>query len=141
MSYIPDDPVADSLIDVWLHTKRKCARCCVEYFAIDNIGSWRCKQFIFDHVANCYTSIRADHSHIPHVTYGDIHDVVIQASMFAYMRGRFHPDAVVGEVVHAKKPDGTISPYPAIRIRRYDRAAWVDIVFQRDHTGPLYRAT
>lgn len=141
MSYIPDDPNADSIVDRWLHTDRTCARCGVKYVAIDNVGSWRCRQFIYDRKADCYTSIRADHSHIPHVTYSDIDDIVIPASMFAYMRGRFLPDAIVGEVVQTKKTDGTISPYPAIRIRRYDREAWLDIAFQRDHTGPLYRAT
>jgi len=138
MAYIPEDPVWDATINVWLHTKRKCARCGAQYMAIDNVGAWRCEQFVYDQHARRYTKIAADHSHVRSRTYSIIDDVVIPVSAMPFMKGRFTPKAVVPGPVEVKQPDGTMRAFPAVKLRRYDHATWLDIYYGRGEEGTRY---
>ena len=48
MAYVPEDQEWDKKISIWTQTIRFCKRCGMHYRVIDNIGSWKCTQAMWD---------------------------------------------------------------------------------------------
>jgi hypothetical protein len=123
MAYIPEDPDWNKKIQVWMDTVRYCTKCGMHYRVIDNIGSWRCRQRMYDPHNEKYVYIAADHGP-PGEPFSESNNVVIAACAFPYLGKRVNPAAILKEAVVGKNARGVRQVFPAIKVRRYDRQAW-----------------
>lgn len=139
MSYLPEDPEWDKTINVWLHTIRVCARCHVRYAVIDNIGSWRCRQSVYDKVNKEWTNIPSDHADEKGKKYTDKDDVTVPVSVMPFFKGKCNARAVTDDVAVRQLRNGTKQPFPAVKIRRYDSEAYLNVEYGYVDENPFRR--
>jgi hypothetical protein len=128
MAYVPEDEAWNRKISTWMNTTRYCVRCGMHYRLIDNIGSWKCTQPMWDRNNEIWVHISADHGE-PGRPYNTNNDVVLSACVMQYMRKRIHPSAILDKPVVGKNIRGTMQVFPAITVRRYDHMAWTRIYY------------
>ena len=129
MAYVPDDPVWNLTVNRWYNKKATCKRCGVEYFLIDNIGSWQCKQKMLDVVNDQCRTYPADHTDKDGTLYSDADDITVPITVARHLQGRYNPRAIVEEMQQRRDANGVLQPYAAIKLRRYDRREWERIYY------------
>lgn len=128
MAYVPEDEAWNQKITTWMNTTRYCRRCHMHYRLIDNIGSWKCTQPIWDPNNEIVVYIAADHGEFGKV-YTENNNVTLAACAMPYMKNRIHPSAIVDKPVIGKNARGVLQVFAAITVRRYDYKAWVKVYY------------
>lgn len=121
--YVPEDPDWDKAIRCMMETIRKCPVCGTIYRVIDNVGSWNCRQRIYDPVKEQNVWIASDHLKELYRPYSSKDDVVVSICAWPYFKNRARNEAISKEPVTRDSYQGRKQIFPAVKIMRYDRDA------------------
>ena len=141
-AYVSVDPEWNRILERWMRTKLRCARCGVDFFEIKNLGRWQCFQhasFVVDHgtgkwpccgrvrrnshMLHSVGCVRADHTTLP-IPFNEGHDMPLPKAAVRLIQP--HKEAIVPLSESCPEESASTDPedyYATVVVRRFDACA------------------